>query len=50
MSAAVHAGIQISGCAPDSVCVPVTRAKRSTPTKSACSMAMTPAAANICSG
>ena len=32
------------------LCKPVTSANRSTPSKSACSIAMTPASANSCSG
>uniref|UniRef100_A0A6B0V1C8 Putative secreted protein n=1 Tax=Ixodes ricinus TaxID=34613 RepID=A0A6B0V1C8_IXORI len=34
----------------DTISPPVTRARRSMPSKSACSMAMTPASANSCSG
>lgn len=34
----------------ETISPPVTRAKRSTPSKSACSMAMIPASANSCSG
>lgn len=43
-----NVALQVAGST--AVYIPVTRARRSTPAKSACSMAMTPAAPKSCSG